>query len=315
MLYCESKADATKLLQSVTSGGKAQAGASSKALGSTVVARADASNYIIAWRRGNSFELTVLSTDPTASSTTSTTAGTPVPLTASDMQVLELAATRQNARFTDVTVSTGTGGSGPDGKAQATVNAKSVAAGCPKNPTTALKKSKWSSAPAMTIDTAKTYTATVKTDVGTFVIGLNAKAAPQTVNSFVFLAQHHFYDCVTFHRVIPSFMDQTGDPTGTGNGGPGYTIPDELPAKASNAANQYPIGSVAMANTGQPHTGGSQWFIVAGAQGESLPNSYTLFGRVTSGMSVVEKINAQGSTAGVPPDVIHRMLTVTIASS
>jgi cyclophilin family peptidyl-prolyl cis-trans isomerase len=98
------------------------------------------------------------------------------------------------------------------------------------------------------------------------------KDAPQTVNNFVFLAQHQFFDCVIFHRVIPGFVDQTGDPTGTGSGGPGYTIPDEYPAKASNAADQYPLGSVAMANTGQPHTGGSQWFIVAGAEGESLPN-------------------------------------------
>jgi cyclophilin family peptidyl-prolyl cis-trans isomerase len=167
----------------------------------------------------------------------------------------------------------------------------------------------------MTIDPTKTYTATVKTDVGTFVIALDAKEAPQTVNNFVFLAQHHFFDCVTFHRVIPGFVDQTGDPTGTGSGGPGYTIPDELPAKASNPAHQYPLGSVTMANTGQPHTGGSQWFVTAGTQGESLPNSYTLFGRVTSGMSVVEKINAQGSASGVPPDVIHRMLKVAIASS
>ena len=167
----------------------------------------------------------------------------------------------------------------------------------------------------MTIDPAKTYTATVKTDVGTFVIALDAKDAPQTVNNFVFLAQHRFFDCVIFHRVIPGFMDQTGDPTGTGSGGPGYTIPDELPAKASNPADQYPLGSVAMANTGQPHSGGSQWFIVAGAEGESLANSYSLFGHVTSGMSVVEKINAQGSASGVPPDVTHRMLKVTITSS
>ncbi len=200
-------------------------------------------------------------------------------------------------------------------KAQAVANATSVAAGCPKNPATALKKPKWSSAPATITDSAKTYSATVKTDVGTFVIALDAKDAPQTVNNFVFLAQHHFFDCVIFHRVIPGFVDQTGDPTGTGSGGPGYTIPDELPAKASNPSDQYPLGSVAMANTGQPHSGGSQWFIVAGTQGESLSNSYSLFGHVTSGMSVVEKINGQGSASGVPPDVTHRMLKVTITSS
>jgi len=317
VLYCEAKGDAAKVLKSVASDGEAQAGLSPpKVLGSTAIERVgSSSSYIIAWRRGDAFELTVLSPSLPSSSTTSTTAGTPRPLTAHDKQLLETAARQQNARFTNVTVSSGTGSSAADAKAQATANKTSVAAGCPKNPTTALKKPKWSSAPAMTIDTAKTYTAKVKTDVGTFVIALDAKVAPQTVNSFVFLAQHHFFDCVIFHRVIPSFVDQTGDPTGTGSGGPGYTIPDELPAKASNSADQYPLGSVAMANTGQPHTGGSQWFVIAGAQGESLPNSYSLFGQVTSGMSVVEKINAQGSASGVPPDVIHRMLKVTISSS
>ncbi len=317
VLYCSSTSDATKILQSIATSGNAQAGLSPpKSLGSTAVERLGSdSTYLIAWRRGTAFELTGLSTDLPASSTTSTTTGTSVPLTAHDQQVLANAATQQSARFTNVTVSSGTSGSAADAKAQATANTTSVAAGCPKNPATALKKSKWTSAPSTVIDAAKTYTATVKTDVGTFVIALDAKGAPQTVNNFVFLAQHGFFNCVIFHRVIPGFVDQTGDPTGTGSGGPGYTIPDELPAKASNPADQYPLGSVAMANTGQPNTGGSQWFIVAGAQGESLANSYSLFGHVTSGMSVVEKINAQGSASGDPPDVTHRMLKVTITSS
>ena len=317
VLYCSSTSDATKILQSIATSGNAQAGLSPpKSLGSTAVERLGSdSTYLIAWRRGTAFELTGLSTDLPASSTTSTTTGTSVPLTAHDQQVLASAATQQSARFTSVKVSSATSGSAADAKAQATANTTSVAAGCPKNPATALKKSKWSSAPSTIIDAAKTYTATVKTDVGTFVIALNAKGAPQTVNNFVFLAQHGFFNCVIFHRVIPGFVDQTGDPTGTGSGGPGYTIPDELPAKASNPADQYPLGSVAMANTGQPNTGGSQWFIVAGAQGESLANSYSLFGQVTSGMSVVKKINAQGSASGDPPDVTHRMLKVTITSS
>ncbi len=317
VLYCASTADAVTLLKGLESNAKSLAGLSPpRNLGSTAVERLGTnSTYLIAWRRGAAFEFTGLSTDLPSSSTTSTTTGTPVPLTAQDRQVLANAATQQSARFTRVTVSSGTSGSAADAKAQVAANATSVAAGCPKNPATALKKPKWSSAPATIIDTAKVYTATVKTDVGTFVIALDAKDAPQTVNNFVFLAQHRFFDCVIFHRVIPGFVDQTGDPTGTGSGGPGYTIPDELPAKASNPADQYPLGSVAMANTGQPHTGGSQWFIVAGAEGESLPNSYSLFGHVTSGMSVVEKINAQGSASGVPPDVTHRMLKVTITSS
>jgi cyclophilin family peptidyl-prolyl cis-trans isomerase len=317
VLYCSSTSDATKILQSIATSGNAQAGLNPpKSLGSTAVERLGSdSTYLIAWRHGTAFELTGLSTDLPASSTTSTTTGTSVPLTAHDQQLLANAATQQSARFTNVTVSSGTGGSAADAKAQATANTSSVAAGCPKNPATALKKSKWSIAPSTIIDAAKTYTATVKTDVGTFVIALDAKGAPQTVNNFVFLAQHGFFNCVIFHRVIPGFVDQTGDPTGTGSGGPGYTIPDELPAKASNPSDQYPLGSVAMANTGQPNTGGSQWFIVAGAEGESLANSYSLFGHVTSGMSVVEKINAQGSASGDPPDVTHRMLKVTITSS
>lgn len=317
VLYCVSTAEAEALLKSLASSGKTPAGLRPpKSLGSTAVERLGTdSTYLIAWRRGAAFELTGLSTDLSSSSTTSTTTGTPVPLTADDQRVLANAAEEQSARFTNVTVPSGTSGSAADAKAQAAADATSVAAGCPKNPATVLKKPKWSSAPATIIDASKDYSATVKTDVGTFVIALDAKAAPQTVNSFVFLAQHHFFDCVIFHRVIPGFVDQTGDPTGTGSGGPGYTIPDELPAKASNPADQYPLGSVAMANSGQPHTGGSQWFVVAGAQGESLPNSYSLFGRVVSGMNVVEKINAQGSASGVPPDVTHRMLKVTITSS
>ena len=164
----------------------------------------------------------------------------------------------------------------------------------------------------MTIDTSKIYTAVVTTDLGPFTVRLDPKSAPQTVNNFVFLAKQGYYHCVIFHRVIPGFMDQTGDPTGTGTGGPGYTIPDELPATATP---QYPIGSLAMANTGQPHTGGSQFFIVAGPEGESLPASYSLFGQVTTGMDVVEKINAQGTPAGVPPAVTHRILSVKIAES
>jgi cyclophilin family peptidyl-prolyl cis-trans isomerase len=317
VLYCATAADAAKLVQGIAAVSKAKAGQRPpKSLGSTAVERlGSGSTYLIAWRHGTAFELTGLSEDLSASSTTSTTVATTVPLTAHDQQVLANAATQQNARLKSVSVSSGTGGSAADAKAQAAANAASVAAGCPKSPTTALTKTKWSSAPAMTIDPAKTYTATVKTDVGTFVIALDAKAAPTTVNNFVFLAQHGFFNCVIFHRVIPSFMDQTGDPTGTGSGGPGYTIPDEYPATASNSADQYPLGSVAMANTGQPHTGGSQWFIVAGTEGESLAASYSLFGHVTSGMSVVEKINAQGSASGVPPDVTHRMLKVTITSS
>jgi peptidyl-prolyl cis-trans isomerase B (cyclophilin B) len=213
------------------------------------------------------------------------------------------------------TTTTKTGGTSANAKAQAAANKVAVAAGCPASPSTTVNTQKYSAPPPMTIDTSKNYTATVKTTAGTFTIGLDAKTAPITVNNFVFLANKNYYHCVIFHRVIPTFMDQTGDPTGTGDGGPGYTIPDELPAKAANAADQYPLGSVAMANTGQPHTGGSQFFVVSGPEGERLPNTYTLFGHVISGMNIVDKINAEGSTAGVPPDVTQRMISVTVQSS
>jgi cyclophilin family peptidyl-prolyl cis-trans isomerase len=202
-----------------------------------------------------------------------------------------------------------------DAALQAQANKAAVQAGCPAATKTTVNTQKYTSSPPMTIDTSKTYTATVKTTTGSFVITLDAKSAPQTVNNFVFLAQKGYYHCVIFHRVIPNFMDQTGDPTGTGQGGPGYTIPDENPAKATNASSQYPLGSVAMANTGQPNSGGSQFFIVAGPQGEGLPNTYALFGRVTSGMNIVDKINQQGSAQGVPPDVTQRILSITISSS
>ena len=207
---------------------------------------------------------------------------------------------------------TTTVGSSPTAKAQAAANKVAVAAGCPASPSTRVNTQSYKSAPAMSIDTSKTYTATVVTTAGTFTIALDATTAPITVHNFVFLADKGFYHCVTFHRVIPTFMDQSGDPTGTGNGGPGYTIADEDPAKAANPADQYPLGSVAMANTGSPHSGGSQFFVVSGPEGESLANTYSLFGQVTTGMNVVDKINAEGSTAGVPPDVTQRIISVTI---
>jgi cyclophilin family peptidyl-prolyl cis-trans isomerase len=210
---------------------------------------------------------------------------------------------------------TTTAAKGADANLQAQANEVAVKAGCPASTKTRVNNQKYASAPPMTLDTSKNYTATVKTTTGTFDIALDAKTAPQTVNNFVFLAQKGYYHCVIFHRVIPSFMDQTGDPTGTGDGGPGYTIPDENPPKASSASDQYPLGSVAMANTGQPHTGGSQFFIVAGPDGESLPNSYALFGSVTTGMNVVDTINQQGSAQGVPPDVTQRIISITINES
>jgi cyclophilin family peptidyl-prolyl cis-trans isomerase len=208
--------------------------------------------------------------------------------------------------------STTTATHGTNARLQAQATAVAVKAGCPASTQSTVNTQKYAAAPPTTIDPTKTYTATVVTTAGTFVITLDPKTAPVTVNNFVFLADKGYYHCVIFHRVIPGFMDQTGDPTGTGQGGPGYTIGDENPPKAAAGSPQYPVGSVAMANTGQPHSGGSQFFIVVGSQGESLPNSYALFGQVSSGMSVVDTINQQGSAQGVPPDVTQRIISVTI---
>jgi cyclophilin family peptidyl-prolyl cis-trans isomerase len=199
--------------------------------------------------------------------------------------------------------------------AQQTADQVSKAAGCPSSPTAQLPNPQYP-APPVTIDPTKTYTATIKTDLGTIVATLDAKTSTVATNSFVFLADKGYYNCVTFHRVIPQFMNQTGDPTGTGSGGPGYTVQGAAPATATP---QYPLGALAMAKTGTAPAGTSsnQFFIVAGTEGESLPPDYALFGQVISGQDVVQKINADGDATnnGTPPKVIHRMLSVTVTSS
>jgi peptidyl-prolyl cis-trans isomerase B (cyclophilin B) len=207
---------------------------------------------------------------------------------------------------------------GSNAALQAQANAAAVKAGCPASPTTptAAASQKYTAAPPMTIDTTKTYTATFKTTTGTFVASLDTTAAPKTVNNFVFLANKGYFNCGSFFRVIPGFVLQTGNPAQTNAGTePGYTIPDELPPKAANSAQQYPLGSLVMANTGSPNTGGSQFFIVSGTQGEALPNTYSLFGQVTSGLNVVSTIDKQGSANGVPPDVTQRIISLTINES
>lgn len=176
---------------------------------------------------------------------------------------------------------------------------------CPKANGSSPKERHFPHAPPMCINTSKTYIAQVTTDVGTFDITLDAKTAPITTNNFVFLARYHFFDGIIFHRVIPGFVVQGGDPTGTGSGGPGYQFKDELPK-----AGAYQIGSVAMANSG-PNTNGSQFFIIVGPQGKQLPPDYSLFGQVTSGMGVVNKIASDGTPSGTPK-VTHKMLKVTI---
>ena len=143
----------------------------------------------------------------------------------------------------------------------------------------------YSAAPPMTIDKSKQYFATVKmAKGGEFVIQLYPDKAPITVNSFVFLARQGYFDGTTFHRVLQGFMAQGGDPTGTGGGGPGYQFANEV-----NDLKFDKAGVVAMANTGQPDSNGSQFFITFSPQ-TYLNGGYTIFGQVTSGMDVMTGI-------------------------
>ncbi len=142
----------------------------------------------------------------------------------------------------------------------------------------------WKNPPEMQIDPEKTYTATIETDRGDIVLELYPEFAPITVNNFVFLANEGFYDGVTFHRVIPNFMIQGGDPTGTGRGGPGYRFQDEL----KNNPLKHETGSLSMANAG-PNTNGSQFFITHAPQ-PHLDGKHTVFGKVVSGQDVVDAI-------------------------
>ncbi len=140
--------------------------------------------------------------------------------------------------------------------------------------------------PEMKIDTAKTYYATVVTNRGTFVIELYDDVAPVTVNNFVCLATNDYYDGVIFHRVMRDFMIQTGDPTGTGRGGPGYQFNDELPGDDL----KYLPGIVSMANAGA-NTNGSQFFINTANNSATLQPNYTIFGEVIEGMDAVKVIS------------------------
>jgi cyclophilin family peptidyl-prolyl cis-trans isomerase len=146
--------------------------------------------------------------------------------------------------------------------------------------------------PPMSIDPNKTYTALIKTSMGDMTAELYAKDAPNTVNNFVFLSREGFYNGVIFHRIIKEFMVQTGDPEGTGRGGPGYRFNDEL-----KGPQTYTKGTLAMANAG-PNTQGSQFFICHGPRAESLPKNYSIFGKVTQGLDVLDKIAGVQIRAG-----------------
>jgi cyclophilin family peptidyl-prolyl cis-trans isomerase len=177
----------------------------------------------------------------------------------------------------------------------ATPSVGGVACGAKVPKAASAKKPSFKKAPALAIDKSKTYTAIVKTSCGTIRLTLLAKDAPLAVNSFVFLAKKHFYDGLTFHRVVANFVIQGGDPKGNGQGGPGYSFKDEL-----NNDLTYKVGTLAMANSG-PDTNGSQFFIVTGQQGTQLPKQYTIFGEVIKGNDVVQKIGQLPTLGGSDP--------------
>ena len=164
----------------------------------------------------------------------------------------------------------------------------------------------YSTAPAMAIDPAKSYTATIETSAGSMTAEFFPAEAPATVNNFVFLAREGYYEDVIFHRVIKGFMIQGGDPTGTGRGGPGYRFADE-PVK-----RQYLRGTLAMANAG-PNTNGSQFFIMHADY--PLPPNYTIFGKLTAGEDVLDAIaTARTGAQDRPADPVS-IKSITVAEA
>lgn len=163
--------------------------------------------------------------------------------------------------------------------------------------------------PPMTIDPAKTYIATVKTERGDFKIKLRPDLAPHHVNSFVFLANDGYFDHNTFHRVLTGFVAQTGDPSGTGGGGPGYLLNDEF----TNAV-QYTRGIVGMARTNVNNSAGSQWFVTY-ARAQNLDGLYTIFGEVTEGMEVVDCITPRDPSRNPNAAPGDKIISITIDES
>jgi len=183
-----------------------------------------------------------------------------------------------------------------------------MASPCPAADGSSPKQQKFDGPPPMCIDPAKRYTAEMVTSHGSLTIALDPIGAPVTVNNFVFLARYHYYEGIIFHRIIPGFVLQGGDPTGSGAGGPGYRFADELPKPG-----RYELGSLAMANAG-PDTNGSQFFVISGPQGVRLPPQYALFGKVISGLDVVASIDALGTGSGKPKEkVTIESVTITEA--
>lgn len=179
-------------------------------------------------------------------------------------------------------------GAEPAGSPTATATRAAVN-GCPKVANPGPKQEPKLSKPHTQLDAKKTYVATVATSCGDFQITLDAKRAPKTGGSFKYLASKHFFDGLTFHRIVPDFVIQGGDPSGNGTGGPGYTVVEPPPKSLT-----YDPGVVAMAKTQTDPSGasGSQFFVVTGSGAASLQPVYALLGKVTKGMAVVKRIGS-----------------------
>lgn len=199
------------------------------------------------------------------------------------------------------------GSNGGEGKKQA--SSDGPPGGCERVSAAAPKTEAQLPEPALELDPAKTYRATVETSCGTFVITLDPKRAPVTGGSFVSLARKGFYDGLAFHRIAPGFVIQGGDPAGDGSGGPGYSVRERPPAGIA-----YSRGTVAMAKAGTepPGTSGSQFFVVTGPDA-GLPPDYALLGQVTGGDAVLTRIEALGASQDGPPSrpVVIDKITVT----
>ncbi|MFJ3671711.1 peptidylprolyl isomerase [Streptomyces sp. NPDC090106] len=192
-----------------------------------------------------------------------------------------------------------------DVSASASATPSAISDPCEKAEEGKVKTATWKKEPALTIDKSAKYTMTLATTCGDIDIALKASAAPHTVNSFDFLAGKGYFDHTKCHRLTTNgiYVLQCGDPSGSGSGGPGYTIPDENLKDKTLKGDVYPAGTVAMANqynssTGEgKDTGGSQFFLVY--QDSPLPANYTPFGTVSeSGMTVLKKIAAAGESTG-----------------
>lgn len=195
---------------------------------------------------------------------------------------------------------TGTGSPTPTPSAPAVAcNGKEPEAAGERKPT-------FDAPPEMTIDPGETYVATVKTSCGRIELRLFAEEAPITVNNFIFLAEQGFYDGLTFHRIVPDFVIQGGDPKGSGRGGPGYQFEDEIVSRLKFDGS----GLLAMANSG-PDTNGSQFFITLG-EAEHLNGKHTIFGEVIGGTDVVREIGRLPTGPDERPLSTVYILRVTI---